>query len=246
MANFDNYTYHSLQTTVRKQLSRGFQLQGSYTWSRLYGNYAGLANSDEAGRSNPNRSRAFDSPYEYFDATGSQRNQLGLLGTDRPHTFKFFGSYELKTKIGTTALGLTEYGLSGTPDSTQYIYQNASNFPFGRGDMGRTGFYTQTDFLLAHTIKTTERTSIRLEFDARNLFNQAVVIARSFQLNRAGVVDATTLPLSKFFSGYNPYDYITRGGRVPLNQAVLPQRYADAGGRRWKHNRPVPSTITTR
>ena len=208
--------YDGVEFRVQGQM-RSLQLLGSYTWSRLYGNYAGLSNSDEAGRSNPNRSRAFDSPYEYFDASGSQRNQTGLLGTDRPHTFKFFGSYELKSKIGTTALGITQYGLSGTPDSTQYIYQNASTFPFGRGDMGRTNFYTQTDLLLAHTIKTTEKTAIRLEFDARNLFNQAAVIARSFQLNRAGAVDSATLPLSKFFGGYNPRDYITLAGRVPLN-----------------------------
>jgi len=34
VANADNYKYNSLQATVRKQLSYGLQLQGSYTWSR--------------------------------------------------------------------------------------------------------------------------------------------------------------------------------------------------------------------
>lgn len=34
VANADNYKYNSLQTTVRKQLSNGLQLQASYTWSR--------------------------------------------------------------------------------------------------------------------------------------------------------------------------------------------------------------------
>lgn len=221
--------YDGLEFRVQGQM-RSLQLLGSYTWSRLYGNYAGLSNSDEAGRSNPNRSRAFDSPFEYFDASGSQRNQLGLLGTDRPHTFKLFGSYELKSRAGTTAIGLTQFGLSGTPDSTQYIYQNASNFPFGRGDMGRTSFYTETDLLLAHSIKTTEKTAIRLELDVRNLFNQAAVIARSFQLNRSGAVDSRTLPLSKFFSGYDPYDYIKRAGTVPLNPAYGLPAPAAVGG----------------
>ncbi|HUS08692.1 MAG TPA: hypothetical protein VMZ52_20475, partial [Bryobacteraceae bacterium] len=208
--------YDGVEFRIQGQ-ARSLQFLTSYTWSRLYGNYAGLSNSDEAGRSNPNRSRAFDSPYEYFDASGSQRNQLGRLATDRPHTFKLFSSYELKSRVGSTTLGVTQYALSGTPDSTQYIYQNASTFPFGRGDMGRTPVYTQTDLLLSHTIKTTEKTAIRLEFDARNLFNQAAVISRSFQLNRSGAVDSKTLPLPKFFSGYNPYDYIKLGGAVPLN-----------------------------
>src|SRR5205814_9345548 len=71
---------------------------------------------------------------------------------------------------------------------------------------------------------------IRLEFDTRNLFNQAAVLARSFQLNRAGAVDAATLPVSKFFSGYNPYDYITRGGRVPLNPVYGLPAPAAVGG----------------
>ncbi len=211
MRQYDGVEFR-LQGRVRK-----LQMLGSYTWSRLFGNYAGLANSDEAGRSNPNRSRAFDSPYEYFDASGSQRNQTGLLGTDRPHTFKLFGSYDLKSRIGTTSFGVTQFGLSGTPDSTQFIYQNATTFPYGRGDMGRTPFYTQTDLLVAHTVKVSERFSVRLEGDARNLFNQATVIGRSFQLNRAGAVDLRTLPLAKFFGGYNPRDYITAGGTVPLN-----------------------------
>jgi Carboxypeptidase regulatory-like domain len=36
VANADNYKYNSLQATVRKQLSYGLQLQGSYTWSRSF------------------------------------------------------------------------------------------------------------------------------------------------------------------------------------------------------------------
>ena len=36
LANDDQYKFNSLQSSVRKQLSRGFQLQGSYTWSRAF------------------------------------------------------------------------------------------------------------------------------------------------------------------------------------------------------------------
>ncbi|PYU20843.1 MAG: hypothetical protein DMG30_19635 [Acidobacteria bacterium] len=36
IANGENYKYNSLQATVRKQLSYGLQLQGSYTWSRAF------------------------------------------------------------------------------------------------------------------------------------------------------------------------------------------------------------------
>lgn len=129
---------------------REAQFIGSYTWSRLYGNYAGAANSDESGRSDPGVSRAFDLPYYYFDASGSQRNVLGRLGTDRPHTLKLFGSYSLASKLGTTSFGLNQIAYSGTPDSTTVIYLSAPTYPYGRGDMGRTPTVTQTDLMVKH------------------------------------------------------------------------------------------------
>src|SRR5213078_2923737 len=36
LANDDLYKFNSLQSSVRKQLSHGLQLQGSYTWSRAF------------------------------------------------------------------------------------------------------------------------------------------------------------------------------------------------------------------
>ena len=55
----------------------GYYLNSSYTYSRLYGNYAGLGNSDEGGRSNPANNRSFDDPYYYFDASGSGKYVYG-------------------------------------------------------------------------------------------------------------------------------------------------------------------------
>src|SRR5262249_20236292 len=72
---------------------RSLHYFASYTWSRLYGNWSGLANSDENGRSDPNVSRAFDLVFGNFNSKG--RNVFGRLATDRPHTFKFYGNYDL-------------------------------------------------------------------------------------------------------------------------------------------------------
>ena len=231
-----------------------FRLQGqmksttfvaSYTWSRLYGNYAGLANSDESGRSNPGVSRAYDLPYYYFDASGSQKAVEGPLGTDRPHTFKLFGSYDLKSKVGTTTFGLNQTAFSGTPDSTSVIYRSAPTYPFGRGDLGRTPFYTQTDLFVAHNIKATERFTVKLEADIRNLFNQAAVISRVTQLNRAGAISTALLPTDKFFAGYKPLDYVTLGGAVPLNPIYgLPAgNYRNGGGASTNLNYQVGSAF---
>lgn len=210
---------------------KGLNFIPSYTWSRLYGNYSGLANSDEAGRSDPGVSRAYDLPYYYFDNTGSQRNVLGRLGTDRPHTFKMFAYYDYKNKLGNTFIGVNQLAYQGAPDSTSVIYLSAPTFPYGRADLGRTPAYTQTDLQIAHTIKTTERFSIRLEANVRNLFNQATVISRASQLNRNGAI---TISEAQFFRGYDPLQYVLRGtGSVRYNPIYgLPGAGVAAGGTR--------------
>ena len=232
---YDGVEFH-LQTQY-KQLN----FLSSYTWSRLWGNYSGSANSDESGRSDPGVSRAFDLPYYYFDSTGSQQNVFGRLGTDRPHTFKFFGSYDLKSRLGDTIIGVNQVAYSGTPDSTSVIYLSAPTFPFGRGDLGRTPAFVQTDLLLAHSYKVTERTSLKFEADFRNLFNRASVISRTTQINRSSAITAAKLPLSKFFAGYTLSNYVNPQNSVggpPYNPIYgLPGASYRAGGG------PTPAVI---
>jgi outer membrane receptor protein involved in Fe transport len=195
-----------------------FNFLASYTWSRLNGNYSGGANSDESGRQDPGVSRAFDLPYYYFDASGDQTTKLGPLATDRPHAVKIFAYYTLKSRLGNTNIGVNQVLLSGTPDSTSVIYLSAPTFPFGRGDLGRTPAYSQTDLTLTHSFKLTKGTNLRLEANVRNLFDQDAVISRVTQINRSGAISAARLPLSKFFAGYNVNDYIGAANpSVPLN-----------------------------
>jgi hypothetical protein len=195
-----------------------FNILASYTWSRLYGNYSGSANSDESGRQDPGVSRAFDLPYYYFDASGSQSPAEGNLGTDRPHAFKLFVFYNFKTGIGTTNIGLNQFLLSGTPDSTSVIYLSAPTFPYGRGDLGRTDTYSQTDLTLMHTIGLGKSTSLRFEANVRNLFDQGAVLSRVTQINRSGAISQARLPLDQFFAGYNVLQYIGAANpSVPYN-----------------------------
>ncbi len=236
--------YNGVEFRVQGQPTRAVQLIASYTYSRLYGNYAGLANSDEAGRSNPNNDRSFDSPYYFFDASGSQKNVFGRLSLDRPHVFKLFGSYELKTLAGSTFFGLNQVAYSGTPDSTSVIYSTAPTFPFGRGDMGRTPAYTQTDLYLAHAVKLSERTSLKFEANVRNLLNQATVLSRVTQINRASAITQARLPVSKFFQGYKLSDFVFPGSTAPPYNSIygLP-----AGGARnaYRHGGGPDATFSS-
>ena len=209
-----NYT--SVEFSVRGRLTNHLLLNSSYSYSRLYGNYAGLANSDENGRSNPNNDRAFDLPFYYFDATGSQKNVYGLLATDRPHTFKLYGGYDLKTRAGSTFIGLTQNAWSGTPLSTTVIYQSAPTYPNGRGDLGRTKVLLQTDAQITHTIPLSERFTLKLEANAINALNQAAPINYQQQINRNSAVTAAQLPVSAFFAGYKLSDFVNPTNSVPV------------------------------
>jgi outer membrane receptor protein involved in Fe transport len=227
--------YDAVEFRLQGQALKRLYMIGSYTWSRLYGNYSGAANSDESGRSDPGVSRAYDLPFYYFDATGSQTPSLGRLGTDRPHTFKFFGSYDVPWgRMGSTNFGLNQIAWSGTPDTTTIIYQSAPTLPYGRGDMGRTPVLTQTDLLVSHTVNFTESVKARFEANFINLFNQAAVISRTTQMNRSGAVSAAQLPLSQFFGGYDPKKFLSATGSattIPNNPIYgLPGGNYRAGG----------------
>jgi hypothetical protein len=177
--------YTALEFTANRRFSNNWFLGGSYVYSRLYGNYAGLVNTDEVtypGRSSvgaqeafgqrtrpgTNASRAYDLDQMMFDSHGDLIE--GKLGTDRPNVVKVYGSYLFK--FGTN-VGLNFYGGSGTP-ITQVV-QTTSNVPVfveGRGNLGRTDVLTQTDLLVSHEFSLAGTKKLRLEFNGLNVFNQ--------------------------------------------------------------------------
>ena len=78
--------YDAVELVGRKLLDRNWALTASYVWSRLYGNYSGLSESDENGRTEPNIGVTFDAPLALFDGDGQPL--YGRLATDRPHQAK--------------------------------------------------------------------------------------------------------------------------------------------------------------
>ncbi|QYU68007.1 MBL fold metallo-hydrolase [Leptolyngbya sp. 15MV] len=83
--------YRAWEISLDRRLANNFYFNVNYTWSRLYGNYSGLASSDENGRTSPGVNRFFDLPYIGFTYKGEPDN--GLLATDRTHVVNSFGAY---------------------------------------------------------------------------------------------------------------------------------------------------------
>jgi hypothetical protein len=181
-------TYDALELGWNRRFAQNYFFSANYTLSRLYGNYAGLASSDEittpttgvsaattqqqagsVARSGGNVNRAWDLDELLFDSHGTL-DVKGRLATDRPHVLKLYGAYDFP--FG-TQLGASVYAGSGTPMST---YVNTTHqipvFVEGRGDMGRTPAYNRTDLMVSHAITMADRRRLRFEMNVINLFNQ--------------------------------------------------------------------------
>ena len=199
--------YDALELSWRRRLSGRWFASANYTLSRLYGNYAGLADSDEirtpamsAGyptaqqqdlqiaREGGNLNSNWDIDEVLWDSHGNL-DPRGRLATDRPQVLKMFGSYEFSTG---TSVGGFFYAGSGTPISTYVLTANRSSvFVNGRGDMGRTPFLTQTDLRLSHDIRLLPTKTLRLELDVLNLFNNKTA-RHAFNYYNRGIESASS------------------------------------------------------
>jgi hypothetical protein len=165
--------YDAVEVRVDKRATRYF-FNASYTWSRLFGNYSGLASSDEAGRASPNVNRFFDLPFLGYNADGEPDN--GLLATDRTHVFKAYGGYtHAWSKTNATTVSAFTTAQSGTPLTSIYtLYAVTSAILNERGDLGRTEAFTETDLSINHRYNFGRDNRLTFEpfVDIRNLFDE--------------------------------------------------------------------------
>jgi hypothetical protein len=221
--------YDAMELSVNRRFAKGLFANFSYVYSRLYGNYAGIANSDEItspatgsssataqqlggsiSRPGGNANRAWDLDEILFDSHGNV-DVKGRLATDRPHVFKLYGNKELTWNgKNITDIGIFQYAGSGTP--LTMLVQTVNQVPVmveGRGSMGRTPFLTQTDLMVGHNVEVGEGKRIRLEFNALNVFNQKTARNRFTSLNRGAGAgggqpgSAINLANTNLFNGYD-------------------------------------------
>lgn len=171
--------YKALQLELNTNYFTKLNLNVNYTYSSLYGNYSGLASSDEGGRLSPGVNRFFDLPWIGFTASGKPDN--GRLATDRPHVFKASGTYVFdwwKNKTNSTDMSFFTFAQSGTP-LTSFVSVFGLPIPkTARGDLGRTPVFTQTDLSFTHKYKFGRDNRFTLAFDLNilNIFNEANVL----------------------------------------------------------------------
>ncbi len=207
--------YDGVEFAFRKRPSANWALSLSYLWSRLYGNYAGLAQSDEPGRSSPNVGRAFDYPLMSFDEKG--QSVLGRLATDRPHQVKAQFLYDFT--FGTT-VGLNQFIASGVPVTREAAFIEGNNFPVmykGRLSDGRTPVYSQTDVYLQHEFRLGNQ-RLQVSFNVLNLFDSDIATERF----RTRLASGYAVPVDEvtFYRGVDAEAIVT-AARIPPDPRFL-------------------------
>lgn len=83
--------YRAMEFTLNRRFADRYSFVSSYVYSSLIGNYEGLFRNDN-GQADPNIT-------SLFDLVSLLTNTYGRLPNDRPHQFKFNGSYETPFKL---------------------------------------------------------------------------------------------------------------------------------------------------
>jgi len=167
--------------------------------NRLWGNWSGIASSDEAVSSlQPYAGRSFDLLYYSYDARGNVTT--GLLATDRTHQVKLQGTYDLPWG---TMVGMNFMLQSGTPPSTVMNQNNMAFFPYGRGNLGRYPALSKTDLLVQHEFRLPNITRFSVGVNVMNLFDQETVTSINVNPYRDGLY----LSDAAFFAGFDPEAY---------------------------------------
>jgi outer membrane receptor protein involved in Fe transport len=237
--------YDALEFSINRRFSKNWFGSANLTISRLYGNYAGLANSDEiqtpttgvssataqqqAGsiaRPGTAAGRAWDLDELEWDSHGNL-DVRGRLATDRPVVAKFYGSYMFP--FGTQIGGFV-YAGSGTPMST--VVNSTNTIPVlveGRGDMGRTPFLSRTDLLVSHDVRLAGAQRVRFEFNVINLFNQKTATHIFNSLNKgAGLARADSAIDLSHVDLAKGYDYRALINASPSGANAFDPRYGKA------------------
>ncbi|HKC62361.1 MAG TPA: TonB-dependent receptor, partial [Pyrinomonadaceae bacterium] len=191
--------YRALEITATKRFTRNYQFIASYVFSSLTGNYEGLFRNDN-GQADPNIT-------SLFDLVSLLNNTYGRLPNDRPHQFKFDGSYRTPFKLLVGGSFRAQSGIPFNQLIPHPIYGNNEGFGLPRGTAivptvavqapagfpnivdsigsNRTPFTWNLDMNAYYPIQIGENKQLRLQLDWFNVFNnqRAIRLDESFQLN---------------------------------------------------------------
>jgi len=205
--------YDGVEFRLTRRLSKNWAGTVSYTFSRLYGNYDGLAQSILSPQ--PNQGSYCQALEGCYTSQGTADE--GRLPGDVPHEFKMNGSYQLPFSL---TLGGAFRAKSGTPISRALgVNQATLTYPEGRLSDGRTDFLTQLDLFLQWGFKLHGRTRATLSANLLNVFDQDASL-QVFKYILLGGSTVIAVPRDVYFAGYDYQAYID-AQKVPRDPTFL-------------------------
>jgi hypothetical protein len=205
--------YRALEFTATRRFNNNFSFIASYVFSSLTGNYEGLFRNDN-GQSDPNIT-------SLFDLTSLLANTYGRLPNDRPHQFKFNGTYVTPWKL---VISGNFYAQSGSPFNALVphpVYGNNEGFLNPRGTTivptpsvtgaggiesaigsTRTPTTFNLDLGVYYPIKFDEKRELRFTADWFNVTNtqRAITLDQTFLIT-SGVAGVPNVPNPFFGTG---------------------------------------------
>jgi hypothetical protein len=206
--------YDALELKLTRRFAGNWSANASYTLSRLYGNYPGLASSDEIARVAPNVTRLFDGLVMAFAPGGEP--VYGRLNTDRPHQFKVSGVYQLPTR--TMVAGVLR-AASGIPISrTVNMITTTPVFYEGRLSDGRTPWLTVADINVSQDVPLPGgRVRGQFSVNVLNLFDQKGTV----DVFRTETREPLPVPLQTFFGGFDVQQRISNTAGIRRDPRFL-------------------------
>lgn len=170
-----NREYFALNLEIEKRFSSNWVGGLSYTLSRLWGYYTGLAWT-ELGSLGANLTPMFDKWFQPLKWTTEPINDP--MPTDRPHYLKLWGSYSFD--FGLTVGAITQAS-SGTPVS-RMLYAPVSWCPDGYLTDGRTPFIWTANLYVEYALKI-RNNKLVLSLNVDNVFDAKTVTKKYERIN---------------------------------------------------------------
>ncbi|MEJ7711560.1 MAG: TonB-dependent receptor [Pyrinomonadaceae bacterium] len=193
--------YRAIEVSGTKRFSNNYQFLASYVFSSLIGNYEGLFRNDN-GQSDPNIT-------SLFDLVSLLTNTYGRLPNDRPHQFKFDGSYQTPFKLLVSASLRSQSGVPFNALIPHPVYGNNEGFAVPRGTAinpvtgeSRSPFVTNLDLGFYYPIQLGENRQLRFTADWFNIANsqRAILEDNTFTLG-TGLAGVPNVPNPFFGEG---------------------------------------------
>ena len=206
--------YRGLEFTLSRRFADNYSFQASYVFSSLIGNYEGLFRNDN-GQADPNIT-------SLFDLTSLLGNTYGRLPNDRPHQFKFNGSYQTPWRLIVSGNFYIQSGIPFNSLVPHPVYGKNEGFAVPRGTAiipdltsirgnggissaigsNRTPTTWNLDLGAYYPIKLSENMQLRFTADWFNVTNtQRAISLDQTQLITLGVAGTPNVPNPFFGSG---------------------------------------------